>query len=926
MNASRSPGALLGRRDECQALADLLRGVRAGHSAAIVLNGEAGIGKTALLEYTAGAASGCRVLRLVGVESEMELAFAGLHQLCAPLMDRLDVLPAPQAQALGIVFGQRGGSPPDRLLIGLAVLSLLSEAGGEQSLVCLIDDAQWLDQASLQTLAFVARRLAAESVAMVFATRTGGNDPIWARLPMLRIEGLTEPDATAVLEAAVGTPLDRRVRDRILAETRGNPLALSELPRWHSPMEMTFGPELIGTRTLTGRIEDGFRRQLEDLPEDTRRLMCTAAAEPLGDVGLLSRAAEHLGIGMGSFAPAEASDLIELGGTVRFRHPMIRSVAYWSTSLHQRQQAHRALADVTDPDQDPDRLAWHSAHAAVGPDEVVAASLERSADRALAQGGLSAAAAFLKGAAALSPDAADGARRRLSAAQALAHAGSFDAALDLLALAENGPLSDLQRAQVGVLHARIGFASNRGNEALPLLLAAAHELEPLDVDLALNSYVDALTAAVFAGRLASGTSSLEVAQAAKKAPSPDRPRRGDVLIQGVAALQVDGLAVAVPLLRRAVQEFDSDELSLEEGVRFLWLATMGAIFLWDLEAWKRLVDRHLQMVRDSGALSALPLALDTHVYADLFAGDIEAASTLVEEGLALTEVVEGPDLTSYGAIGLAAFRGREQDAVPLLAAALADVTARGEGIGVSMVSWAQAVLRNGLGQHAAALEAAQVAVANPPEPGGTSWALVELIEAAVRSGEPATATSAYAQLREQAEASDTDWAWGVVARSAALLGDGESADDHYQESIARLERAGMRVDLARTRLLYGEALRRAGRRRPAREQLREAHVSLEAMGMEAFAERARQELGATGETVRKRSTATHHELTSQELHIARLAAQGRTNPEIGAVLFISPHTVEWHLRKVFNKLGIRSRLQIGSSLAEDTRAPAAPEV
>lgn len=918
MDPDRPPAALLGRRRECEALDDLLNGVRAGHSAAVVLLGDPGIGKTALLDYLVSAATGCHVLRVAGVESEMELPFAGLHQLCAPLTDKLDQLPAPQAEALGTALGLRHGSPPDGLVIGLAVLSLLSEAASARPVVCVIDDAQWLDRASLRTLTFVARRLAAESVVTAFAARTTEDEATWARLPQLRIDGLAEPDALAVLDTAVTYPLDRRVRDRILAETRGNPLALLELPRWHTATELTFGPQLATHRTVASKIEEGFRRQFEPLPEPTRRLLLTAAAEPLGDVVVLARAAEQLGTGLQALAPAEAAGLIEIRDTVRFRHPLVRSVAYWSASRPQRQDVHRALADATDPQTDPDRRAWHRAHAAPGPDETVAAELERSADRALAQGGLSAAAAFLERSAALTPDVHDRARRQLAAAQAMVLAGSFDAALSTLSAAQLGPLSELQRAEVDMLRAQVAFASNRGSEALPLLLAAAHTLEPLDAERALDCYVDALTAAVFAGRLASGTSAIEVAQAAQRAPVPGRPRPGDVLVQGISVLQTDGYAVAAPRLTQAVQAFDSDDLSLEEGVRFLWLAIIGAIYLWDHPAWTRLIARHVRIVRDSGALSALPLALDTEIYARLFVGDLDTASRIADEASAVAEVVEGQQPTPYGAIGLAGFRGREPEAVRMMNAAMTDVVARREGIGVSMISWARAVLCNGLGQYSAALEAAQRAVVRPVEVGGSAWSLAELVEAAVRSGDPGAAADAYELLREQAEASKSSWANGVAARAAALLAEDDAAEDLYREAIDQLQDSGMRVDLARTRLLYGEWLAAADRRPAAREELRAAHTDFTAMGMEAFSERARLALAAAGETVRTRSSAPQQQLTAQELHIARLAAEGRTNPEIGAVLFISPHTVEWHLRKVYSKLGIRSRRQIRTRLAEES--------
>ncbi|MFC5262169.1 AAA family ATPase [Kribbella qitaiheensis] len=915
---SQWPG-LRGRRSECETLSGLIQAARSGRSAVLAVRGEPGIGKTALLEYLAGTASGSRILRVAGVESQMELAFAGLQQLCEPLLDGLERLPTPQADALGTAFGLRTGNPPDRFLIGLAALSLLAEGARKQPLLCLVDDAQWLDQSSALVLAFVARRLAAESVVLVIAARTSVDQQRWAGLPQLTVRGLPDTDAETLLESAMTGPLDDRIRHRILAEAHGNPLALLELPRWLTATELTFGPHTAQPRTLLSRMEEGFRRQLEPLPEQSRRLLLTAAAEPLGDVGLLWRAAERAGIGVEAAGPAEKAGLIELRETVQFRHPLVRSVAYRSAAAPERQAAHRVLAEVTNPDLDPDRRAWHRAHAATGPDEAVAAELEHSAGRALAHGGLAAAAAFLERAAMLTPDAADRAERQLNAAQAMLHGGTFDAALNLLAVAEHGPLTALQRARIDVLRAQIGFASQRGNEALPLLLVAARRLEPLDAELALDSYVDALTAALFAGRLASGPGPVEVAQAARNAlTSAAHPRRGDVLLRGVAMLFADGYPVAAPLLRRATQAFDSDDLSLEEGVRFMWLAAVVTSDLWDDRAWDRLTRRHLKIVRNAGALSALPLALNTRVFVDLFAGDLAAASALVEEINAVTEAAE-TKLTPYAAIGLAAFRGHEEQAMPLITASKHDVVARGEGIGVSLTNWAQAVLYNGLGRYPEACAAAREAAAFPAEIGVSNWGLVELIEAALRAGDRPTAAAAFEQVSELTQASGTAWALGVAARSEAQLHEGTKAEDLYRVAIDRLGRADVRTELARARLLYGEWLRREGRRVEAREQLRAAHGAFTAMEMDAFAERSRRELAATGETVRKRTVDTRQDLTAQELHIARLATQGLTNPEIGAELFISPRTVEWHMRKVFAKLGITARKHLREAL-EGTNA------
>ena len=853
----RWPG-LRGRRDECEKLTGLVQAARSGRSAVLVVLGEPGIGKTALLEYLAGAAGGSRILRVSGVESQMELAFAGLHQLCEPLLDRLDRLPDPQADALGTAFGLRAGAPPDRFLVGLAALSLLSEGASAQPLLCVVDDAQWLDQASAHTIAFVARRLAAEAVVLVIAARTSEDHQRWAGLPRLAVAGLAATDAETLLEWSVQGPLDERIRHRILAEAHGNPLALLQLPQWLTATELTFGPDPARSRTLASRMEEAFRRQLEPLPDQSRRLLLTAAAEPLGDIGLLWRAAEQIGFGTEAAGPAERAGLIELRETVRFRHPLVRSAAYRSAGPRERQAVHRALAEATDPVLDPDRRAWHRAHAATGPDETVAAELEDSAGRALAHGGLAAAAAFLERAAMLTPDPVDRIRRQLTAAEAMLHAGTFDDALTLLVVVENGPLTPLQRARLDVLRAQIGFASARGNEALPLLLTAARQLEPLDNDLALDSYVDALTAALFAGRLASGPGPLEVAQAARSAlASADHLRRGDVLLHGVATLFADGYAAAAPLLREATQAFGGDELTMEEGVRFMWLAAVVASDLWDEQAWDRLTRHHLKIVRDAGALSALPLALNTRVFVDLFAGNLMAAASAVEEIRAVTEAAESK-LTPYAAIGLAAFRGHEEYAAQLISDSMRDVRARGEGIGVSLTNWAQALLYNGLSRYSEALAAAREAAAFPAEIGVSNWGLVELVEAAVRAGDRPTAVTAFEQLSEMTRASGTDWALGVAARSEAQLQEGKVAEDLYREAIDRLERANVRAELVRAWLLYGEWLRREGRRVEARVQLRTAYEAATAIGMDAFAARAHHELAATGETPRKRTAGTDH--------------------------------------------------------------------
>jgi DNA-binding CsgD family transcriptional regulator len=844
----------------------------------------------------------------------MELAFAGLHQLCAPMLDRLDPLPDPQRDALRTAFGMSAGVPPDRFLVGLAVLSLLAEVSEECPLVCLVDDVQWLDRASAQALAFVARRLVVESVGVIFAVRTGGEEQELTGLPELVVEGLGDRDAQALL--AVRWPLDERVRDRIVAEARGNPLALLELPRAMTPAELAGALGPLDAPPLAGRIEESFQRRLDPLPAQTRWLLLIAAAEPVGDPVLLWRAAERLGLAADAATPATAAGLLELGAHVRFRHPLVRSAVYRVATHEQRRTVHRALAESTDADVDPGRRAWHRANAASGPDEDVAAEVERAADRAHARGGMAAAAAFLERSAALSADPARRAVRALAAAQATHEAGLPDAALGLLATAQAGPLDELQRARADLLRAQIAFAARRGRDAPPLLLKAAKRLEPLDVALARETYLDALWAAIIVGRLSEGGGLPEVAAAARRvAPAPEPPRPADLLLDGLAVLTTDGHGAAVPTFERAVSAFRGD-ISRQEGRRWLWLACHVARLLWDDEGWEALSTRHLQLARETGALTALHLALNQRTGTHGHAGELAAAAALCEEAEVVGEA-SGSRLAPYGALALAAWRGREADFSELIDARMDDLLARGEGAGLAMIPWASALLYNGLGRYDEALAAAQQVAAYPHEVLFSTWALAELIEAAVRSGKPEPAADALRRLSETTRASDTDWSLGIEARSRALLSEDDAADRLYREAIERLARTRVRAELARAHLLYGEWLRREKRRLDAREHLRTAHELLTAMGIDAFAERAAHELQATGETARKRTVETSDQLTAREAQIARLARDGLANPEIGARLFISARTVEYHLHKVYGKLHITSRNELDGVLRAD---------
>ncbi len=902
VSRGRTRTGLLDRHGERAAVDRVLDQARAGSSAVLVVRGEPGIGKTALLGYAAGRALGFRVVRAWGVESEMELAFAGLHQLCMPMLGRLDQLPGPQRDAVAVAFGMREGPAPDRFLVGLAVLSLLAATAEGQPLACLVDDAQWLDRASVQCLAFAARRLLAEPVALIFAAREPGDDHELAGLPGLAVTGLGDADARAVLASAVGGRLDARVADLIVAETRGNPLALLELPRGLAPAELAGGFGLPGAAPLAGRIEDSFARQLDAMPDQTRRLLLLAAADPSGDRPLVWRAAGRLGIPAQAGAPAVQAGLVEFGTRVRFRHPLVRSAAYRSASFSDRQQMHAALAEATDPIADPDRRAWHRAQAAAGPDEEVAAELECSAGRAQARGGLAAAAAFLERSVLLTADPARHAERALAAAQASLQAGAFGKALDLLATAEAGPLDELQSARVDLLRGQIAFASGPGADAPALLLKAAKRLEPLDLDLARQTYLNAWAAAPLAGRLAGAGDLLEVSRAVRALPPARSPRPADLLLDGLALLVTDGPAAAAPVLRQAVTAFASGDISREEGLASGWLA---ASVLWDDDAGRAIMDREVRLAREAGALDELPTNLIPLAISATWRGDFAAAASLIAESDTVCELT-GSRLAPYAAMFLAAMRGNQAELTSLTEATIAAAEAGGQGAAVTYAHWVAAILHNGLGRYADAFAAAGQARAGS-HLYVSMWALPELIEAAVRTSNTEVAAGALERLAESTSVSGTDWALGVEARSRALLSEGQAADRLYLEAIERLGRTPMRAELARAHLLYGEWLRRENRRTDAREQLRAAYQMLTAMGMEGFAERARRELLATGETVRKRTVETLTDLTAQEAQIAKLARDGHTNQEIAAQLFISPRTVEWHLGNVFTKLGITSR-------------------
>jgi DNA-binding CsgD family transcriptional regulator len=907
---------MVGRAPEIHTLDQLLKSVRAGQSRALVLRGDPGIGKSALLEHLVGSAHGWRVARAAGVQAEIDFEYGGLHQLCAPLLDLRACLPAPQRAALEAAFGLSGEPAPDRFVVGLAVLGLLAEVGAKRPLVCVVDDAQRLDQASLQIIGFVARRLLAEPVALVCAARTSRDDDVLTGLPAVVVEGLGDSDARALLLDSMHSPLDAAIRDQIIAESHGNPLTLLELARSWSAADLAGGFGLPGSRPAVGNAEQAYRRRLEGLPSETQMLLVTAAAEPLGDPMLLHRAAVALGVDIAAVHPAVDAGLIRMGRRVVFAHPRIRSAAYASATADDRHRAHRALASATEGEADADRRAWHRARATAGPDEEVAAELERSAGRAQARAGVAASAAFLQRAVALTVDPSKRRERALAAAQATFQTGAFNAALGLLATAESGALDD---PRTELLRAELDFAASPGAEATASLLAAARRMEPLDGSLARETYVDAFSAALSGARLNNGVGVAEVARAARAAPrrSGAVPTIADLLLDALVAL-ADDYATAVPRCREALLRLSGNPDPAEQSLRWMWPGCVVALELWDDASAYALSQHGVQLARATGTLRHLALALGTRIPMLVFRGELSAAASAVAQADSIRESSEISSAT-YGALILDAWRGKPRETREQIETALREAGSRREGLGVAIAEYARAVLCNGLGEYDEAVLAA-LSASDHGEVIVENWGLSELVEAATRTGRTELAADALQRLTRKTRAAGTDWALGIEARSRALLSEGTRAEDQFRVALEHLGRTRVRAELARAHLLYGEWLRRENRRRDARAQLRAAHDEFTSIGMEAFAERARGELSATGETVPRRTVESRDDLTSQERQIARLAGDGLSNPEIGARLFLSPRTVEWHLHNVFSKLGIRSRRELDGAASQLVRA------
>src|SRR4051794_6343742 len=912
MPATRGLG-FLGRTSERQRLDGVLAHARDGQSAVVVIRGPPGIGKTALLRYGGRQASGLRVAQVEGVQAEMELPFAGLHRLCAPMFDRLKALAEPQQNALRVALGLSSGDAPNRFLVALAVLNLLCATALERPLLCLVDDAQWLDAASVQALGFVARRLLADPVAMIFSVREPVVTRGFAGLPELSLQGLEVPDARALLSRAVPGRLDDRVRDRIIDETGGNPLALVELSQRTTPAERAGGFAPAGAGDLPSQLEDRYLRRVAGLPDTTRRLLLLAAADPLGDASVLWRAAERLAIHPSAADAAAEGGLVAIDDRVRFHHPLVRSAVYRAASDEERRQVHEALAEVSDRELDADRQSWHRALAAAGADEAVAAALEHSAERAHARGGLAAAAAFLERATALTADPTLRARRALAGAEAGLQTGAFDAGLALVATAEAEELDELQCAQADLVRGHTAFASGRVSDASTLLMKAARQLEPFDAQLARETYLIAWGAAF----VASHDLALDEIPRAVRAlpPRSGAPRALDLLLDGLGLLTTEGHASATPTLQRAAHALA--DIPVGDVLRWGWMATAASNAVWDNDGAWTISARQVQLVRDAGALAQLPLYLSALGLANAWIGDFAGAASNIAEAESVAGAT-GSRSASQALLRLRALQGTEVEASSAIASTLEQAAAGAQGV-ATYAHWAAAVLYNGLGRYTEAASSAQRSTSNTGEQWVSVWALPELVEAAARGGDAVLARRALERLTETTQPCSNDVALGIEARCRALLSEGATAEALHHEAQNRLSRTRLRPELARAYLVFGEWLRSEARLGEAREQLRTAEEMFADIGMEAFAERSRGELIAAGAKRRKRSLEPREELTPQEEQIAGLARDGLSNAEIGAQLFLSPRTVEWHLHKVFAKLGIDSRGGLYAALPRSCR-------
>jgi DNA-binding CsgD family transcriptional regulator len=910
---------LVGRTEECLTLGRALCEAKGGASRVLVVRGEAGVGKTALLERAIEMAPGFAVHRQLGVEPERGLGYAALHQLLVPFLSGLDELALPQRDALASAFGLVNAGSPDKFLVGLATLTLITSAALHRPLLCVIDDAHWLDNDSADVLGFVSRRLYADRVAMLFAVReTGSEGARFTGLPELVVGGLGPDDARLLVRSVIAEAVAPEVLDRLVTETRGNPLALTELPLELTPAQRAGTQLLPDPLPINGALRRRFLRQIRDLPAEAQRLVLLASAERSGDPALIWRAAAKLDIDPEAAGPAEAEGLVVFEPRVAFRHPLVRSAAYHGASPVERRAAHQALADALDSEMDADRRAWHRAGASSSPDEEVAAELARTAERATKRGGYMTAAAFFRRAAELTPGPAEQAERWLAAAEAELSAGEVESALELLELATPQANHPVQLARGRRLEARAQFVRGQSERASATLLAAAEAFAGLDDQAAGDTLLQAFEAALYANRGAM----FEVVRAASKhlARCPE-PRDGPsptvvvLLLEGFIELLTAGHTTGAPALRRAIATMVASELPEDES-RWLGLGCWAASECLDLESWHLLARRWAAKSRHQGAVLRLARSLDYLGMWEVVTGDFATAESRATERRELLSAVGYVELVGATATSLAlpAWRGAADVARSLAEKVAGEGEARGEGAWVALANWALAELELGTGNYETAWRHAKRA-----SQGGFLWIssfiLPDLVEAAVRSDHVEDASKALEALRERAAAGGSRFARGILAGSGALLADDAAAEALYNAAIENLGASGAWLHVARVRLLYGEWLRRQLRRADARGQLRQAHQEFERIGALGFAERAKAELGATGETVRKRTYQASLELTTQEAHVARLVGEGLTNGEVAAQMFLSQSTIDYHLRKVFRKLGVATRTQMAQRLA-----------
>jgi DNA-binding CsgD family transcriptional regulator len=915
---------LVGRSAERKTLEDLLVRATDGHSGALVLRGEAGVGKTVLLDETLAAAraAGMQTARLTGIEPETQLGYGGLHRFLFPYADRLERLPAPQREALRNTLGLTAGPPADRFLVALSVLTLLADVASESPLVCIIDDAQWLDPETVVVLGFVARRLYAERMVLLFAVRDPDSQlPALTGLPELMIGGLDNDAALALLSSLAPGPVSPAVAARIVADTGGNPLALAELASELSQAQLAGTQPLPELLPAGASLQTVFSSRVNRLPPDTRLLLAVAAAEPAGSQDLLWRAARQLGIDPDTAAADDLGGLAEIGRQVEFRHPLIRSAIYQAIPSPQRRQIHQALAAAGETADRPDRVAWHLGMAAIGPDEAVASRLEEAASSAQERGGYAAAVTFWSRAADLSADAGARARRQLAAAEGALIAGQPARASALLAEATPWLDDPRARAQATRLRGTIGFALGRPAGSSTILLEAARALAPVDVQGAREALLQAVEAVVYAGWSANREVLLEIAAVARTLPGGDGPTASatELLLDGFA-IRASDYPAAVPLFRRAIALLQADDLSPQEGLRGLGLGCMAAADLWDDQAQSALAVRWVRLARDLGALTVLPLALHYQSgFAQVLAGRFDASAACRAERAEIALATGNPG--HAGTTGIApvielAWRGREDDTRRAAAALAREAAKAGRGAQTIWIQRSLSVLELGLGNYKAALQYALDVYADDAPYFGTQ-VLPDLIEAAARCDRADVADSTLGRLSERALTAGTPLALGLLARSQALLASDDSAERLYEEAIRHLQQCDTAPQLARSYLMYGEWLRHQQRGREARTQLRVAYEMFDSMGAEAFAERARADLVATGGCVRQRVSDTRAELTQQEARIAGLVSQGYSNRDIAAQLFLSPSTVDYHLRKVFRKVGVTSRTQLARTMPPD---------